>query len=537
MRRSGASAVAGTILALTLASGSVVAADTLEFPPTYTEYHTHAEMEAVIDAAVAAHPGIIRKFSIGQSAQGREIWAVKISDNVNADENEAEVLFEGLHHAAEHMATEMGVYLIQLLTDHYGDTDALGERVTNIVRGNEIYIVPTVNPDGAEWDISAGTGSLRNWRRNRQPIPGSTTIGIDLNRNWGFQWGCCKGSSPKPGAWHYRGPEPWFAPEVRALRDFVLSRRIDGRQQIRAAMSLHTYRGSVMWPYGYTIADVPRTMTAADHAAFVAVGNAMAALNGYAPEQLSDMYVLDGDATDWLYGDQRIFAMLIEMSFIDDPKGDAIAPEMARNRDAMLYFLEHAACPYSAAGTETTNCGPLYEDFETTRGWEINPHGTDLATTGAWDRGAGEFTKTPRGAKQLNATPSGQAAMFTGRLAGAAANANDVDGGTTSIRSPLIKLGGAGDNGWTLSFSYSFAHNARASSVDYLRFSVDGEATPLFIQRGASRNRNAIWRSVTVDLDAYAGQSVRLLVEARDAGADSLIEGAIDDVRVYRTSP
>jgi hypothetical protein len=533
VRRVGVTALTD-VLTLILAAGSPVMADTLEFPATYTEYHTHAEMVAAIDAAVAAHPGIIKKFSIGQTAQGREIWAVKISDNVNQDEFEPEVLFEGLHHAAEHMATEMGVYLIELLTQSYGEEDALGDRVTDIVRNNEIYIVPMVNPDGAEWDISAGTGSLRNWRRNRQVIPGSDKIGIDLNRNWGYQWGCCGGSSPKPGAWHYRGPEPWYAPEVRALRDFVLSRVVNGRQQLRAALSMHTYRGSVMWPYGYTLANVPRTMTAADHAAFVAVGNAMAALNGYAPEQLSDMYILDGDATDWLYGEQRIFAMLIEMSFIDDPKGDAIAPEMARNRDAMLYFLEHAACPYRAAGTNSVNCGPLYDDFEASRGWTVNAHGTDTATTGTWERGKGELTKTPRGVKQRDTTPSGQAAFFSGRLAGAGPNANDVDGGVTSIRSPSIKLGEPGDDGWTLTFSYSFAHDARARSVDHLRVSVDGAPTALFIQRGAARNRNATWRSVTLDLDGFAGQSVRLLVEARDAGADSLVEAAVDDVRVYK---
>ena len=64
-----------------------------------------------------------------------------------------------------------------------------------------------VNPDGAEYDISGG--QFHNWRRNRQPIPGSNSIGIDLNRNWGYMWGCCHGSSGKPGTTTYRGPSPW----------------------------------------------------------------------------------------------------------------------------------------------------------------------------------------------------------------------------------------------------------------------------------------------------------------------------------------
>jgi len=522
------------LLSVALSMPALAAADTAEFPPGYEQYHTYAEMLAEINATVAAHPGIVRKFSIGQSYEGRELWAVKISDHVGRDESEPEVLLEGLHHASEHMATEMSLYLMDVLASNYGGAGDLGHRVTSIVNSREIYIVFMMNPDGAEYDIGAGTGKLRDWRRNRQPIPGTATVGVDLNRNWGYQWGCCHGSSGKPGQWNYRGPEAWFAPEVRALRDFVLGRRVGGRQQIRAAMSFHIWERSIMWPYGYTTADVPRTMTASDQAAFEALGNGIAARNGYTPKQLSDLYLNDGNASDWLYGEQRIFAFTLEMSPIEDPKGADIAPEMALNRDAMLYFIEQADCPYRAAGTQTTNCGPLYDDFETSRGWKANPHGTDLAVRGTWSRGKGQKTQTAAGVKQQSSTPSGFAAFYTGPTAGANAGANDVDGGTTSIRSPLLKLGKAGSSGWTLSFSYSFAHDSQSGAGDFLRVSVDGSATPLFTVAGDAVERNAAWTQASVDLDAYAGQQIRLLVEARDADADSLVEAAIDDVRVYK---
>ena len=180
------------------------------------------------------------------------------------------------------------------------------------------------------------------------------------------------------------------------------------------------------------------------------------------------------------------------------------------------------------------NCGPLYDDFEAARGWTVNPHGTDTATSGSWERGIGEKTKTGAGVKQQPLTPSGQAAFFTGRLAGATPGANDVDGGTTSVRSPLFKLGATGSTGWTLSFRYAFAHNAGAGTEDYLSVSVDGNVTPVFIQHGFSGDRNAVWTAATVDLSAHAGQSIRLLVEAADAGTNGLIEAAIDDVRVYQ---
>ena len=252
-----------------------------EFPAGYTGYHTYDEMMADINGVIAAHPKIVSKTSIGQSYEGRTIWAIKISDNVSVDQNEPEVLMESLHHAREHLAAEQALELIHLLADNYSANPAtdLQRRVSAIVNSTEIWIVPMVNPDGAEYDISGG--QFHNWRRNREPIPASNSIGVDLNRNWGYMWGCCGGSSGTPGTTTYRGPSPWFAPEVVALRNFVQSRVVGGKQQITEAISWHTFNEQIMWPYGYTRADIPPTMTADDHAAFVALGDGMANRDGY----------------------------------------------------------------------------------------------------------------------------------------------------------------------------------------------------------------------------------------------------------------
>ncbi len=531
----------GLILAaVSFATAPSASAATTEFPGGYGGYHTYAEMVAEIDALVAARPGIVAKFSIGQSYHGRAIWAVKISDHVGSDENEPEVLFEALHHAREHLSLEMSIYLIRLLVNNYraNPSSALERRVTDIVKSREIFIVPMLNPDGAEFDI--GGGRFHNWRKNRQPIPGSDKIGVDLNRNWGYKWGCCGGSSGKPGSIIYRGPSAWFAPEVRALRDFVNSRVVAGRQQITEAISWHSYGELVMWPYGYTRADQPASMSADDLSALQALGRGMANRNGYTPRQLSDEYILDGSASDWLYHEHRIMAFTIEMYPLDPsdvgdfyPPDDVINREASRNSDAMLWLLEQARCPYRVAGLDR-NCGPLYDDFETGRGWTVDPTGTDTATRGAWQRAVPQKTKNGAGVKQPSIVPSGAAALVTGAVAGANASANDVDGGTTSIQSPRFKLGAAGSSAWTLSFRYTFGHNAGAEAADFLRISVKGQASPLFVQSGFAGNRNAVWTAASVNLDAYAGQTIRLLIEARDAGADSLIEAAVDDVRVYR---
>jgi carboxypeptidase T len=518
-------------MAIALVPAGVATAAAADFPAGYTAYHTYAEMVADLDAVVAAHPTIVRKFSIGRSYQGRELWAAKISDNVGTNEDEPEVVFDSLTHAREHITPEMTLYLLHLLADNYGHDS----RITNIVNTREIFIIFMHNPDGGEYDISGG--QFHYWRKNRQPIPNSTATGVDLNRNFGFKWACCGGASNDPTKATYRGPSPWFAPEVVAFRDFVRSRVVGGRQQIRLAITWHSSGERILWPYGYTTVDVPKTMTADDHAAFTALARAAGSLNGYTPEQGSDLYITDGDQNAWTYHEQRIFQFTFEMGpggTVDFyPTGDQIGALTTVNRGAVLYLLEQADCPWRAAG-RPTRCGPLNDDFEISRGWQVNPYGTDTATSGRWLRGIPQKTSTAAGTKQKRATTSGEADLVTGASAGSSANSNDVDGGLTSILSPPIKLG-AGS--WTLDFNYTFAHDTRATSADFMRIRVVSGTTKstIFSVAGAATQRNATWTNVRRSLDAYAGQTIRLLIEAADAGADSLLEAAVDDLRVYPT--
>ena len=227
-----------TLLVLALAAPFtapfVRSAAAADFPAADSKYHNYAEMLATLNKAVADYPAIVQKFSIGKSYQGRELWAAKISDNVATDEDEPEVLFDSLHHAREHLSVEQSLAILRWLTTGYG-TDA---RVTRLVDRREIFIVFMVNPDGGEYDLTGRP--YRAWRKNRQPNAGTTAIGTDLNRNYDYHWGCCGGSSGSKSALTYRGPKAFSAPETRAMRDFINSRVIGGRQQIKAAITFHT---------------------------------------------------------------------------------------------------------------------------------------------------------------------------------------------------------------------------------------------------------------------------------------------------------
>ena len=131
------------------------------------------------------------------------------------------------------------------LTDGYG-TDP---EATFLVNEREIWFVPVVNPDGYVWNEVTDPSGGGLWRKNRRDNP-STCEGVDINRNYGYQWGG-SGASPDECDETYRGTAAWSEPETRAVRDFVSSRRFV------TADSYHSNAALVLYPWGYTVAPPP----------------------------------------------------------------------------------------------------------------------------------------------------------------------------------------------------------------------------------------------------------------------------------------
>ncbi|MGB8980692.1 MAG: choice-of-anchor J domain-containing protein, partial [Anaerolineales bacterium] len=175
----------------------------------------------------------------------------------------------------------------------------------------------------------------------------------------------------------------------------------------------------------------------------------------------------------------------------------------------------------------------FFDNFETNLGWVGNPSGTDTATLGVWERGDPEAVNY-NGAKQLGTTVSGTNDLVTGRLAGSSAGAYDLDGGVTSMRSPSISL--TGGSSYALSFSYYLAYSSNATSADYFRVRIVSGAntTTVFERLASATDVDAAWTTQTVNLNAFAGQTIQILIEAADAGTASLVEAGVDDVRVTR---
>lgn len=303
-------------------------------PRVSSAWHTPGEVRSELRRIARGHPDIVRLSTMGHSHQGQPIMMAKVSDNPELDEAEPEVFLNARIHAREHITTEQALVLLHWLADGY----ASSSRVRDIVDRTEVFVVPDVNPDGARFDLKGPR--FRGWRKNRQPANGAT--GTDLNRNFGYRWGCCRGSDRSPSSNLYRGPGAFSAPEARAIRDLV-----DGRHFV-AALSLHSYGGQVLWPYGYTRADRPRDMPRSKLRTVRRLARGIASRNGYRAIQASSLYITSGSFMDWALGVHGIPTLTIELmprtrsagGFY--PSSSRIGPITSGNRSALLWFLEQA---------------------------------------------------------------------------------------------------------------------------------------------------------------------------------------------------
>ena len=211
-----------------------------------------------------------------------------------------------------------------------------------------------------------------------------------------------------------------------------------------------------------------------------------------------------------------------------DSDGDGVGDNSDIDKDND--GLTDATETFSAQTTTQT-----IDNFESNLGWNTNPNSTDTATTGQWQVGNPQGTSSNGSSMQLNATTSGSNALVTGLSAGSSVGSFDIDNGVTSVLSPSINLPQGTKN---LRFNYYFAHLSNASSADFFRVYIvaGSNQQSVLTQTGNNSVRVANWTAFNVDISAFAGQSIRLLVEAADGGSPSLVEAAMDDISITITS-
>ena len=296
----------------------------------FDDYHSYDEVVADMIAIEGNYSDIAKMYEIGKSVENRSIWAMKISDEVEIDEEEPEIFIVGNHHAREVMTVEIPLYEIHYLVENYENDYIVG----NLVDKREIWIVPTMNPDGL---VYVETNDSM-WRKNRRDNNGS--FGVDLNRNYGYKWGYDNsGSSPTPSSETYRGVSAFSEPETQAVRDFIQG------HNITYALSYHSYGEYLLYPWGYVNSHTP------DHEKFLELSEGMLEeLDWYSsgtPGEL--LYLVNGDFDDWSYGEQgsknKIFGMTFEVNNGAEgfrPSPSEIIPTCKEHISAFLYFLEEA---------------------------------------------------------------------------------------------------------------------------------------------------------------------------------------------------
>uniref|UniRef100_A0A832G8S2 carboxypeptidase T n=1 Tax=Ignavibacterium album TaxID=591197 RepID=A0A832G8S2_9BACT len=266
-------------------------------------FFTLNEINLRLDSMYQLYPNIItQKFQIGTTIEGRPIYAVKISDNPNVNENEPQVQFNALIHAREPQAMMTIMYYMYYLLENYGTNP----EVTYLVNNREIYFIPCINPDGYEYNRITNPNGGGMWRKNRRLNSGGS-YGVDLNRNFAYMWGINNtGSSGDPTSETYRGTAPFSEPETQAIRNFTNSKNF------KTALNYHTYSNLLLYPWGYVNQPTP------DNNIFVEYSTDMVAFNGYENGQPPViLYDVNGSADDWMYGEQsskpKIFAMTPEV--------------------------------------------------------------------------------------------------------------------------------------------------------------------------------------------------------------------------------
>ncbi len=292
------------------------------------------------------NPTLATLYSIGKSSEGRDIVALRISNHTPSEAESLKIptmIYLGCHHAREHLSLEVPLLFAEYLLQNYNSNQALKD----LMDQREIYIVPVVNPDGHTYDYTDGVRG-KMWRKNRNSV-GGNKVGVDLNRNYGYQWGT-GGSSTEPDSEVYMGPSPFSEPETQAVRNFFKM-----QTRLKATLDFHSFSELILYPWGYTNDRVgDKDGKPEDRPVFEKMAQDMSQWNHYTPEPASDLYIASGVLFDWAYGELGLYSFTFELSPTSMwdggfyPSPSVIPQVFADNLRPMLYMLEFADNPKRA---------------------------------------------------------------------------------------------------------------------------------------------------------------------------------------------
>ena len=298
-------------------------------------YHTYQELTDELHLLQMNHSDIMSLTSIGKTYEGRDIWMIKLSDNVTEDEEEPGVLFMGAHHGNEKPSFEVCWFFINYMVEQY-ENSSLPE-VHTAVDTTQIYVIPMVNPDGVEAD------TRKNCAPNHGPFGLRTTItsyGVNLNRNYDDPWFLSyllpiRYSLPfilPDSSFNYRGPYPFSENETQAVKTFVET------HDISISISYHSYGEFIIYPWMHTTKKTP------DDPLFQSVGENISLINQYDLHVKTDRLIplyggTLGSSENWLYRAKRIIAFTVELCHERAPTDPAVVYDVCMTHVMVHLYL------------------------------------------------------------------------------------------------------------------------------------------------------------------------------------------------------
>lgn len=336
-------------------------------PERERDYHNYPALTSLLQAYAADFPEICRLYSIGQTVQGRELWVLKITDNPDLNEDEPEFKYISTMHGNEPLGTEMLLNLIDDLLVEYG-TDT---RLTDLVNGMEIHILPMMNPDG----------NTANTRTNAN--------GVDLNRSF-----------PDP----YDSPSNTpigRQPETAAVMIWTQAKDFD------LSANFHTGALLINYPFDNNASGSSVYTASPDDDLFIQVSEAYSSHNlpmwngdfFHGITNGADWYAMSGGMQDWNYVYEGGMEVTIELSDTYMPDASQLPTYWNNNRESLLSYMEWALRGIRGITTSSATGLPL-------SGVEVRVTNRDFATWSAAE--IGDYHRIlPAGAYNLSFSKPG----------------------------------------------------------------------------------------------------------------------------------
>jgi murein tripeptide amidase MpaA len=305
--------------------------------PRFDQFYRYPELTRLLSDYAQARPDLVGLRSIGKSHEGRDIWLVTLTNQATGSDGDKPAFWvDGNIHAAELTASTACLYWLHWLLSRYGGEGEAARQATQLLDTRAVYIVPRLNPDGAELALADKPRHIRSSTRpypfDEPPVDGLTVEDVDGDGrvlqmrvadphggwkkhpqqprllvprqpgDFGGEYfrvmpegtllnfdGVSIKTNPNregldlnrnfPAYWRQEfeqagaGPYPTSEPEVRAMVDFIVQ-----HPNIGAAVSFHTHSGVILRPMGTQSDD---DMTPEDLWVYKRLSDLGARLSGY----------------------------------------------------------------------------------------------------------------------------------------------------------------------------------------------------------------------------------------------------------------